>query len=151
MIVWNVKKLADTLAEGTFDEVERLKYFLVFIFFLSSHQTMFDCQKETSLVSSISCLVFFFIELVGVLACYIANTRGDNKDFVARYICLTLPVTIRFWVIGFVPMLILVFILRKHLAWLYFIFVMVAMLYYYVLSRWIKYVATRRVTEFQKM
>jgi ABC-type sulfate transport system permease subunit len=39
-------------------------------------------------------------EVIGVVVCYQANRRGDGKNFLERYICLQVPLSIRFLVLG---------------------------------------------------
>ncbi|MDR7867197.1 MAG: hypothetical protein RIN56_10285 [Sporomusaceae bacterium] len=39
------------------------------------------------------------IQAVTATVCFQANSRGDGKNFLERYICLQVPLTIRFWVI----------------------------------------------------
>ena len=37
----------------------------------------------------------YCVTVLGILYCYAVKKKGDGKDFVTRFICLSVPVTVR--------------------------------------------------------
>ncbi len=48
------------------------------------------------------------VAILGAAACYHANRTGDDKDFIARYFCLSLPVAVSTTTVLVIPGAILV-------------------------------------------
>jgi hypothetical protein len=45
------------------------------------------------------------VNVLGVLACHDANRRGDDAEFLNRFICLSWPVAVRLFVLVFCPVI----------------------------------------------
>lgn len=103
MYLWNVKKLSSDLKENKISEKEKMKYFMVMILIwtlMFSLSALFPAQltdKLNYLTVSFFILVLTFF---GLYSCYQANRDGDNKDFVGRFVCVSLPINIRLLVIA---------------------------------------------------
>jgi hypothetical protein len=51
-------------------------------------------------------IVVVLVTIIGFFLCYQANRRGDDREFVVRFICMSWPIAWRM-VAAFIPMLIL--------------------------------------------
>lgn len=96
MHLWNTKALATELRDGTLPERERMKYFLLFMTLLAavgelpiySPEPVSPALIATSVVSIVG-------TAAGIYFTYRANRSGDDRDFIARSVCLTFPIGIR--------------------------------------------------------
>jgi RsiW-degrading membrane proteinase PrsW (M82 family) len=85
LYLWNTKALINDLRNEQVTQEEQLKYFLlgaVLVFALPERVTLYH-------------VVDIVILILGVLSCYNANSKGDNKDFIVRLTCLAIPLSIR--------------------------------------------------------
>ena len=93
MYFWNVKALAADLKKGRISQQEKLGYFLgTFAVIgkftlLISHVTLYSF--ETAFLDVIPGLI---ISIWGIRACFMANRRGDNLNFLDRFFCLSFPI-----------------------------------------------------------
>jgi hypothetical protein len=96
MYWWNVSKLAEDLREGRVDEKERFKYFLATFIAWSLAVLLFSYSPGPfNLGPPLSVGIHLIMVTVGIVFCYRANKSGDNADFIARMICMGLPVSIQ--------------------------------------------------------
>lgn len=97
MYFWNTKALAKELKEGSVDQKEKMKYFVIFM--LSTY-VVFDLslymQEEYSSDDFILSLLNTGLMMIAVYFCYRINLEGDNFEFIDRFVCLSLPISIRF-------------------------------------------------------
>ncbi len=104
MYWWNYRKLAEDLRENRVDGKERFKYFLATFIGWNIAVQLFAYSPGPLLIGLprfVVVAVCVLIAIVGIASCYRANQRGDNVDFIARMICLGLPVGVQlasFWV-----------------------------------------------------
>jgi uncharacterized membrane-anchored protein YitT (DUF2179 family) len=96
MYWWNASKLAEDLREGRVDEKQRFNYFLatfialtLVVHVFSHYGALFPGERLIPVALN---LIF---TVIGISLCYRANKSGDNKDFIARIICLGWPSGIR--------------------------------------------------------
>lgn len=98
MYFWNVTALADDLREGRTTQREKMMYLLAFVALLAAlgEVSSYTCVREqvTSL-RILQSLVFMALNIFGVIFCHGANRRGDNVDFITRFICISWPITMR--------------------------------------------------------
>lgn len=106
MYFWNVKALSEDLKTRTMSQREKMKYFLAFMvigvivtanFFLS-----FGSSEEINIILIIEDFITIVITVGGIILCYKANQAGDDFEFIDRFICLSLPITIRLTVLLFI-------------------------------------------------
>jgi len=102
MYLWNTKALITDLRNDQVTQKEQLKYFL-----FSTIPLYAMPQLETYYT-----VVNIVLILIGTLLCYNSNVEGDNKDFIVRYICLSIPIGIRI----FLPMIIFAVLLTALLC-----------------------------------
>jgi hypothetical protein len=114
LYLWNVKALAQELKEDRVTEKEKLKYFVFAILTGTGH---------ISLPADSTGWIFEGLNIGIVIAslfwCFRANQQGDNKDFIFRFICLSVPICIRLvlisGVISIVPFIYFVAYLKIQL------------------------------------
>jgi uncharacterized membrane-anchored protein len=100
MYLWNISVLESKLKAGTITQRQYLGYFLIFVMlFTVGTEISGYMPDEASLESILSSCFVIFSTLLGVLACYTANRKGDDKDFLERYIALSLPIGIKMTVL----------------------------------------------------
>lgn len=100
MYLWNSGKLVNDLRDNAVSEKEKLKYVLFWVvatMIVSDPLLHFD--YEYVLNDAILSAVMLIVSIAGTIYCYKVNKNGDNKDFLTRYICLSIPVGIRAFVI----------------------------------------------------
>ena len=93
MYLWNISALAHDLRENKVSESEKMHYFL----FLTIFETLFhgSGSRGSASFALMMDIVFALITIFGILKCYAINKRGDNRGFIERFICLSLPAMIR--------------------------------------------------------
>src|SRR5438270_432101 len=93
MRVLDMNGAVGDLREGRVDEAESYRYLLARVILGVIGFGLYSGEQSEPLSRFISVAVDLLIAVVGLGACYRANQRGDGKDFVKRYICLSLPVS----------------------------------------------------------
>jgi len=100
MYLWKVNNLIDDLRNDRITEKESMKYLVVTsVLYILGNDSYFTIGLEYSYLDTISTFLIIAITIVGTLYCYSANNIGDNRDFIKRFFCLSLPVSIRLLVI----------------------------------------------------
>ena len=127
---WNINSLIKDLRNGLVSEYEKMIYFVLTLLFqnnirpLGGIQTLKVIQNSMviqniniSLMDSAFSLLHLFIVLMGIFYCFQMNKKGDNKNFIERFICLTVPLAVRFFVFGLVGLVVSLFI--AHISFLF--------------------------------
>ena len=99
--------LAKDLSNGLVSEKESFKYLFVLMIltgftvpsFTPGEIDISPYDAFEYLGSTIASIAFFYFTL---LSCFRLNSEYDSRDFVKRFVCLTLPVTIRLMIVIFV-------------------------------------------------
>ncbi|AIF81026.1 hypothetical protein I862_02315 [endosymbiont of Acanthamoeba sp. UWC8] len=91
MIFWNDIKLALQLRNSEIDEDEKFYYYLVTVVLFTI------CGLKGGLLA-------LSVEIIGLFCIFKANRRGDNKAFIERVVCLSLPIAVK----GFVLLLLII-------------------------------------------
>lgn len=100
MYFWNYHALVDDLRRGNLTERQKLIYFLVYFSIFIINGSFVEAGDMALKIFGI--VVAIAIQVITAVVCYRANSRGDGRNFLERYICLQVPMTIRFWVFGIV-------------------------------------------------
>lgn len=103
MHFWNTNALIQELREEKLTERGKMKYALAL--FLLGNVFFYGAQglySSTGFLLVLEMLAVLAITVGGVVWCYLTNAKGDNKSFVERFIVLSLPITIRLFVLGFI-------------------------------------------------
>jgi hypothetical protein len=104
VILWSSQKLEQALAKGQLDSWTKVKYLLIPAvmgalsaepFFLFRPVYGKEPPAINDLFFSIFAIITAFITYWGIKACFKVNTNIDGKDFLERFVVLTLPVIIR--------------------------------------------------------
>ncbi|MCA1961362.1 MAG: hypothetical protein LDL33_11270 [Desulfomonile sp.] len=103
MYFWDTRALADEMSRNVLPQREKMKYLLAWTLFntLAVQNALWTVETIT-LFTGIKALLVIAVNVVGVLACYAANRRGDDTDFVERFICLGWPVIFKITVVIFI-------------------------------------------------
>ena len=99
----NIRKLAYRLANRQVSDKEQMLYLLVFTL-ISSVSSMYVVEKwqthdPVTQATWFTDIISTFFELAIVCAAYGVNQKGDGQEFIARFICLSVPLTLRTFVI----------------------------------------------------
>ena len=101
MFVWNVDGMARALKANDISERQKSHYLvalMVLIIFLITFYRILPptCPTyERSFIDILGGLIYGFIAINGVLRVFYMNLAGDNKEFLDRFICLALPISVR--------------------------------------------------------
>ena len=100
MYLWNTKALAKELKEGTLSESEKFKYYIVGTILYTVLLMLPTRGESTNTIDSlIGILIAILIIFFGTYMCYGVNKSGDNANFIERFICLSLPIAIKIFLI----------------------------------------------------
>ncbi|MBL4894924.1 MAG: hypothetical protein JKY59_08700 [Emcibacter sp.] len=97
MYFWKINNLIADLKEDKISAQQEMWYLFIFIFVaglavFAGNFTELEDLKQSKVIDSFSIV----IGCGGVVFCYWANKEFDSKDFIKRFICLSLPVSIQF-------------------------------------------------------
>lgn len=92
MYLWNITKLKQQLSDGGIEQKDSMKYLITL-----SVVGMIPIPK-IPFVTGISIHHFFgaVVLILGTLYCYNKNRGSEGRDFLSRYLSLTLIVLVRF-------------------------------------------------------
>ena len=109
MYLWKTKELVLKMKNDELSQTEKFKYFLVFIILttifggLSSYTSI-----SPTFQSVIASILRAVIVIAGTILCYGTNKKGDDREFIDRIICISLPLGIKFFVVFIVTLLLYV-------------------------------------------
>lgn len=95
----NDKELARRMRDGNIKSSERFYYFLIFmvgitIFMMNSTNSVMYNGEYNKWDIALDKLAFL-ATIIGSIILYKTNKRGDDKEFIERYICLGFPVAMQ--------------------------------------------------------
>lgn len=100
MYFWNTNALARQLKSRTLAQSEKLKYLLATItLYALSLEILPIISSPRSSLGIIQSITSVTLAFVGTLLCYKVNSRGDNQEFIDRYICLGWPLTVKIFLL----------------------------------------------------
>ena len=114
MYIWKTDALATELKQGTLSQRERFKCFFLIVFSFSGYDVLGKAGLlDTEIVPSsmwdiVIAISYNLIIVVALYFCYRINRAGDDQDFIARFICLIIPLSLRSMVIFFILFLMVV-------------------------------------------
>jgi hypothetical protein len=92
MQLWDVDALVQDLRREKVSEHEKKKYFLAYT--LGMVVILFNPTSKDLVLLFIKFLARIFIVCWGIQLCFRNNQKGDNKKFIERFVCLSVPVFI---------------------------------------------------------
>lgn len=96
MTLWNTKELSAELKNGSLPEREKAKYLIFGAVLTVLVMSRIISKDEVYLPAHYSALaVNVFLTIFGTWWLFQRNASGDNKNFVERYICLMVPISVR--------------------------------------------------------
>ena len=102
MYLWNTKALAGELKDGTLGQRERFEYLLLFVTLtVIAMESGRYSSEQPSLLMWVDSALAIVITVAGTWLCYQANRKGDDREFIDRYICMAFPIAIRLLVLLF--------------------------------------------------
>jgi len=117
---WRTRALAEDLRAGRVSQRQRMWYLLgQMVMFASAVPVGFEFGEPwpSPLSAAASWIALAAINAAGVLVCYEVNRRGDDRDFLGRFVCLSWPVTIRLLVLVVIPGFMVVFAAVWWASW----------------------------------
>jgi uncharacterized membrane protein len=117
MNLLNPRLLAKDLANNRISEDEQFRYQIatIVLSFLAGRGSLLSGRwtRDYLLVMGLA----FVISLAGTYACFRANKSGDNQDFITRYVCLSVPLTLWATVARFVLYFLIYFVTVRIQGW----------------------------------
>ncbi len=142
MYLWSYRQLAHDLREGNVSAQEQAKYFLLIMLYVPTglmgsnwipgfYRLIYRLFNDglAIMAPDVQPLVIYhdynyYIDLgvliivgIGTLFCYLTNRSGDNKQFIMRFMCLSVPITIQ---VSVLILFIFLCVLIGSLVWFYF-------------------------------
>ena len=107
MYFWRIERLVEDLNRDQISEWEGAKYLIMIgVVFSIATAPVFSIGMEYSWLDTVSTAIIVAATGLGTFYCYRINRRVDDRDFVLRFVCLFVPVTVRL-----IPVVVLVGIL----------------------------------------
>jgi len=103
MYFWNTRQLALDLREGKVTEQDEVRYLFAYVIWTSISILVLKWIPSEYALSKIADIAELGVTIIGLLICYKANSRGDGREFVVRFICMSWPVSVRLFA-AFVPL-----------------------------------------------
>ena len=100
MYFWNTTALADDLKARRVPQRDKMIYLLVPITLSVASEFLPIEPHETRLLTLVEFVLAIVVTIGGILLCYQANRRGDDEEFLDRFICLGWPLAIRMLVLS---------------------------------------------------
>jgi len=142
-------QLAVELRKGI-DEYTKMKYL---IFTLTLYYVIFELLNKSDipvLFDPFSGIVGLIIMVGGIYFSYRINIKGDNKDFLTRFVCLSWPITIKSMLIAIALVIIPIMIfssltLVQNIFYFSFIFSIIFQFsFFYMMMRSLRTVSEKR-------
>jgi hypothetical protein len=93
MYYWKTKALRDELLDGKINQEKQMHYLLAtMILYLMGYSDAITASNGALLIEF---LLLLIVTIAGIRFCYRANVSGGHQDFIARFTCLSFPVTIK--------------------------------------------------------
>ncbi len=106
-------KLREELINDSMSKREELKYLLVFLVFSAVSGQLAENSSEGTyfIAESVSVVL---ITVLGVIWCYDANQQGNGKDFIKRFVSVSVPVLFKLTLVMLSLILVLVYVISKY-------------------------------------
>ena len=108
MYFWRDKKLAHDLHKGFVSEKEQMFYLLLISIFMAIFLTstagynIWSIHAPLTLHDYASDMVYLIMTALIIVASFKINNTGDGKDFLIRFTCLSLPISIKSTLVGLI-------------------------------------------------
>ena len=96
MYLWKTTELVGELRANTVSEKDKMFYVLATGLACGlGSDPLFSIGLEYSVLDGINLALMLIVTIVGTLFVYRKNQKGDNRDFVTRFVCLSVPLGVR--------------------------------------------------------
>lgn len=101
MYFWKDRELAKRLHENAVPQKEQMRYFLIYTVLITIMMSAtanfhaWHAAEPLSIFDYATDIIILSVGIASVLICYRMNSLGDNADFIARWMCLSFPISIR--------------------------------------------------------
>ena len=113
MYFWRVDRLVEDFRNDQVTEKEKLKYMILYgVFYAVAVNSAFSTAFESTYMDAVELLITASIAIFGTYYCYAKNRGGDGRDFVTRFMCIGLPVTVKVAIL-FLPLFVASLIVEK--------------------------------------
>lgn len=100
MYFWKVDSLVEDFKLGKVSQKEEFKYMLVFTIAMAfASDPALYIGASYNYYDTIGSVLVLGISILGTCYCYKLNSNGDDKDFIVRIMCISVPVMIRILVV----------------------------------------------------
>lgn len=94
MVIFYEKRLALALSRGEISERSSFFYLLIYLI-ISFLPTYLSVSYGEGNFTRVHYAIDILLTFVGTYVVYVFNVKGDNKDFIKRYIILSIPIIIK--------------------------------------------------------
>jgi prolipoprotein diacylglyceryltransferase len=91
-VILRPRRLADALAADSLSERDKFHYLLIWAVFGIVVGQLVGTSPRWDNLRLLATAPSLLITVAGLVACFQANARGDNRAFLERYLCLSVPV-----------------------------------------------------------
>ena len=89
-MIWNPRKLSDALRADEISEAATLRYLLLFLAGYSLSGLAYLVPNPTTTPLDVCGALFgVIVYVIGPIVCFKTNARGDNRDFLRRFVGLS--------------------------------------------------------------
>ncbi len=106
MIWFNIKNLEEKLIEGSVTEKEAFNYLLVTMLIFTISPYLHHSDNTNQLISWIEIVFGIIFTAILLKTTFQINGSGDNKEYLTRYIALSLVISIRLFVFILIPLIV---------------------------------------------
>jgi hypothetical protein len=97
-VILRPRRLAVALAAGELSEREKFEYLLVWAVIGILVPSHMGGWTDWSRIRVAFLVISLVITVIGLLTCFGTNARGDNRAFLERYLCLSVPLGVMTYV-----------------------------------------------------
>jgi hypothetical protein len=147
MYLWNVSALASELKANTISEYEKTKYYILYSAFLCFILAVPNVTEYPAALQFLRFSLDLLITVLGIVYVFKINEQGDNQDFIARSLCIGVPLSFKIIVL-FLTIYIMAHyfldnILQIKNTYIDYVVeiileILAALYYYYSLGYWLK-------------
>lgn len=96
MYFWKIDSLVQELKDGSLPQSERMKYLLATVtVYAAVAELSFLFAEPITALQIFQSVFIVALTVVGTIYCYVVNRRGDNREFIDRFICIGWVVSVR--------------------------------------------------------
>jgi len=96
MYFWKIDKLESDLIKGAMSNADKFQYLLASTILIALGFEVSSFISESATITRVTeSIIVVVATIVGTIWCYNRNGKGDNAEFIDRFICLSFPVGIR--------------------------------------------------------